>query len=113
MQSQETQDARSVTHSSTHTATHCNTLQHTATHCTTLHHTASHCNTLQHTATHSGVYPNKVKKQKAQDLFKQANRGTVADDDTTELDWDEFDLAFRRLAEHLGMLPSLHVYIHI
>ena len=32
---------------STHTATHCNTLQHTATHCNTLQHTATHCNTLQ------------------------------------------------------------------
>ena len=30
-----------------HNATHCNTLQHTATHCTTLHHTAPHCNALQ------------------------------------------------------------------
>jgi len=39
-------------HATTHTATHCNTLQHTATHCNTLQHTATHCNTLQHTAAH-------------------------------------------------------------
>jgi len=49
--------------STSHTATHCNTLQHTATRCNTLQHihmqvtcrmlhTATHCNTLQHTATH-------------------------------------------------------------
>jgi len=37
---------------STHTATHCDTLQHTATHCNTLQHTATYCNILQHTATH-------------------------------------------------------------
>ena len=31
--------------SSTHAATHCNTLQHTATYCNTLQHTATYCNT--------------------------------------------------------------------
>jgi len=35
---------------STHTATHCNTLQHTATHGNTLQHTATRCNTLSHAA---------------------------------------------------------------
>jgi len=34
---------------STHSSTHCNTLQHTVTHCNTLQHTATHCNTLQRT----------------------------------------------------------------
>jgi len=39
----------------THTHTHCNTLQHTATHCNTKHiriRIAIHCNALQRTATH-------------------------------------------------------------
>ena len=42
---------------STHSATHCNTLQCTATHCNTLQHTATHCNIPQHTATYSNALP--------------------------------------------------------
>ena len=51
---------------STHTATHCNTLQHTATHCSTLPHTAAHChalqhcNTLLHIATHCNTIQHSV-----------------------------------------------------
>ena len=48
------------------------------------------------------VFDKKVKKQKAAEIFKQANRGTAGDGDHSELDWDEFEFAFRKLAEHLG-----------
>ena len=52
------------------------------------------------------VYDKRVKKQKAAEIFKQANRGVAGDGDHNELDWDEFEFAFRKLAEHLGLLVS-------
>jgi len=59
-------------HTTTHTATHCNTLQHTATHaaiptCTRLHtaanvhhvaHCNTHCNKLHHTTTYTDIRTN-------------------------------------------------------
>jgi hypothetical protein len=55
------------------------------------------------------VFDKKVKKQKAAEIFKQANRGTAGDGDHSELDWDEFEFAFRKLAEHLGCSRLPHV----
>ena len=52
------------------------------------------------------VFDKRVKKQKAAEIFKQANRGVAGDGDHNELDWDEFEFAFRKLAEHLGLLVS-------
>jgi hypothetical protein len=39
-------------------------------------------------------------------MFTQANRGTAGDGDTSELDWDEFDAAIRKLAETLAVHPN-------
>ena len=79
-----------LSHTETHPATHCNTLQHTAAHCNTLQHTTiycntfclvseirlvtrcntlcntlqqtpTHCNTLQHTATHCNTLQHTAK----------------------------------------------------
>jgi len=55
---------------------------------------------------HLGVYPRKISKAKATEMFKQANRGAAGDGDTSELDWDEFDAAFRKLAETLAVHPN-------
>ena len=55
--------------------------------------------------THLGVFPKRITKQKASEMFKQANAGAASDGDNKELDWDEFNLAFRSLAEHLGVHP--------
>ena len=52
------------------------------------------------------LFDKRVKKQKAAEIFKQANRGVAGDGDHNELDWDEFEFAFRKLAEHLGLLVS-------
>jgi hypothetical protein len=52
------------------------------------------------------VFDKRVKKQKAAEIFKQANRGVAGDGDHNELDWDEFEFAFRKLAENLGLLFS-------
>ena len=55
---------------------------------------------------HLGVYPKRINKLKATEIFKQANRGAAGDFDTSELDFEEFEFAFRKLAESLGVHPN-------
>jgi len=56
----------------THTKTHCSTLQHTTTHCSTLQHAATRCSTLQHTAVHC----NNPLLQTSSDSFNTTNIAT-------------------------------------
>lgn len=48
------------------------------------------------------LMPNLIGKHKAQEIFNQANRrqnDPLPDGDTTEMDWDEFEFAVRKVCE--------------
>ena len=48
-----------------------------------------------------GLLPGKIKKHKAQEIFRQANRrpSDTADGDMSEMDWDEFQFAIAKVCE--------------